>query len=57
LTPARGLLVGPGHALDSTGETIKRLSRDLCYGVSQIAAGIQLRSAGQDVRTILGRAA
>jgi uncharacterized membrane protein HdeD (DUF308 family) len=29
----------------------------LCYGVSQIAAGIQLRSAGQDVRTMLGRAA
>jgi len=29
----------------------------LCYGVSQIAAGVQLRSAGQDVRTVLGRAA
>jgi uncharacterized membrane protein HdeD (DUF308 family) len=29
----------------------------LCYGISQIAAGIQLRSAGQDVQTLLGRAA
>jgi len=29
----------------------------LCYGISQIAAGVQLRGAGQDVQTILGRAA
>jgi uncharacterized membrane protein HdeD (DUF308 family) len=29
----------------------------LCYGISQITAGIQLRSAGRDVQTILGRAA
>jgi len=29
----------------------------LTYGVTPIAAGIQLRSAGQDVQTILGRTA
>lgn len=29
----------------------------LFYGISQIAAGVHLRSAGQDVRTILRRAA
>ncbi len=29
----------------------------LFYGISQIAAGVQLRSAGQDVQTILGHAA
>ena len=29
----------------------------LCYGISQIAAGIQLRGARQDVRTLLDRAA
>jgi uncharacterized membrane protein HdeD (DUF308 family) len=29
----------------------------LCYGISQIAVGIQLRSAGQDVRTLLDRPA
>ncbi len=29
----------------------------LCYGISQITAGIQLRGAGQDVQTLLGRAA
>jgi uncharacterized membrane protein HdeD (DUF308 family) len=28
----------------------------LCYGIAQIAGGIQLRSTGQDVRTILGHA-
>jgi uncharacterized membrane protein HdeD (DUF308 family) len=29
----------------------------LFYGISQIAAGVHLRSAGQEVRTILRRAA
>ena len=29
----------------------------LCYGIAQIGAGIQLRSAGQDVQTLLGHAA
>jgi uncharacterized membrane protein HdeD (DUF308 family) len=29
----------------------------LCYGISQITAGIQLRNAGQDVQTLFGRAA
>jgi uncharacterized membrane protein HdeD (DUF308 family) len=29
----------------------------LCYGISQIAAGIQLRGARQDVRTLPDRAA
>jgi uncharacterized membrane protein HdeD (DUF308 family) len=29
----------------------------LFYGISQIAAGIQLRSAGQDVQSLLGHAA
>jgi uncharacterized membrane protein HdeD (DUF308 family) len=29
----------------------------LCYGVSQIATGIQLRSAGQDVSSVLDRVA
>ena len=28
----------------------------LCYGISQIAGGIQLRSTGQDIPTILGHA-
>jgi uncharacterized membrane protein HdeD (DUF308 family) len=29
----------------------------LCYGVSQVTAGIQLRGAGQDVSSVLGEAA
>jgi len=29
----------------------------LCYGISQIAMGVQLRSAGRDAQTILRRAA
>jgi uncharacterized membrane protein HdeD (DUF308 family) len=29
----------------------------LCYGISQVTAGIQLRGAGQDVSSVLGEAA